>query len=144
MTDYKKVFLDTAPLIYFLDDNEQYADTVEAIFEEILSAGALMASSVITSEEYLVYPYRTNNREKVQAFHDFISDCHIRLHPVTEEIAEKAARIRASYQAFKAMDALQLATAAAIGCDIFLTNDRQLCQFAEIRVVTITDWLETT
>ena len=140
MTGYKKVFLDTAPLIYFLDDNEQYADRVEAIFEEILSSEAILQSSVITSEEYLVYPNRTGNREKIRAFYEFISDCHIQMYPITEEIAEKAAQIRADYASFKAMDALQLATAITTGCDILLTNDRQLCQFTELRIVVIGDW----
>ena len=62
------------------------------------------------------------------------------MHPITEEITEKAAQIRADYVSFKAMDALQLAAAVLTGCDIFLTNDKQLCQFTELRVVVIDDW----
>ena len=140
MTGYKSVFVDTAPLIYFLDDNERFADQVEAIFEEILSSRAIIETSVITCAEYLVYPYKSDNRDKIQAFYDFTTDCHIRLHPITGEIAEKAARIRAAYPAFKAMDALQLAAAVLLGCDLFLTNDRQLRQFSEIRCLTPDEW----
>ena len=66
MTGYKKVFLDTAPLIYFLDDDAQRGRKVREIFEEILSTGRAIESSVITCEEYLVYPYRTNNAEKYE------------------------------------------------------------------------------
>ena len=29
MTEFKKVFLDTTPIIYFLDDNPYYSDKVE-------------------------------------------------------------------------------------------------------------------
>ncbi len=35
------------------------------------------------------------------------------------------------------MDALQLATACIMGCDLFLTNDKQLRQFKEIKCVTV-------
>lgn len=142
MTEYKKVFLDTAPLIYFLDNDERYGGIVKVIFEEILSGGGIIESSVITCEEYLVYPYRTGNVEKIQAFIDFTGDFHIRLNPITPEIARKAAKIRAEYVAFKAMDALQLATALMTGCDVFLTNDRQLLQFTEIRCITPEQWAQ--
>ena len=38
---------------------------------------------------------------------------------------------------FKSMDALQLAAATLTGCDLFLTNDKQLKQFADIRCITV-------
>ena len=141
MTGYSKVFLDTAPLIYFLDSDEMRGGRVKAIFEEILNSGRTIVTSVITCEEYLVYPYRTGNVEKVQAFFDFTGDFNITLYPVTQRIAQEAARIRAKYALFKSMDALQLATAAVVGCDVFLTNDRQLLQFQEIRCITPEQWL---
>ena len=58
---------------------------------------------------------------------------------VDQEIAKKAAQIRAQYKNFKAMDALQLATACVTGCDLILTNDKQLKQFTEIKCVTVDD-----
>lgn len=36
MTDYSKVFLDTAPIIYFLDNDINYGNRAKLIFEEIL------------------------------------------------------------------------------------------------------------
>lgn len=35
------------------------------------------------------------------------------------------------------MDALQLAVACITGCDLFLTNDKQLKQFADIKCITV-------
>lgn len=35
------------------------------------------------------------------------------------------------------MDALQLAAASLAGCDLFLTNDKQLKQFGEIKCITV-------
>ena len=56
---------------------------------------------------------------------------------INRDIAKKAAKIRAEYKMFKSMDALQLAAATLTGCDLFLTNDKQLKQFADIRCITV-------
>ena len=56
---------------------------------------------------------------------------------ISQEIANKASQIRAEYKGFKAMDAIQLATACIMGCDLFLTNDKQLRQFKEIKCITV-------
>ncbi len=143
MTGYKKVFLDTAPLIYFLDADEHFGETVRKIFEDILQSDKQMLTSVITCEEYLVYPYKTGNEEKVAAFREFISECGIPLCPIDVETAKKAAKIRARYKDFKAMDALQLASACMQGCDLFLTNDKQLRQFKDLICVTVDEWAFT-
>lgn len=141
MTEYKKVFLDTTPLIYFLDDDIHFGLKTRQIFEEILYNDRLLLTSVLTCMEYLVHPYRTNNQAKIKACADFLTDCHIPVLSINLEIATKAAQIRAAYKDFKSLDALQLATACVYGCDAFLTNDKQLRQFREIHCLTIDDWL---
>ena len=140
MTDCRKVFLDTAPLIYLLDNDANYIQKIRLIFTELREAGIPIVSSVITCEEYLVFPFRTNNREKIAAFCEFVSDCGIVLRNIDRETAEKAARIRAEYPYFKGMDALQLASACLSGCDVMLTNDNQLKQFQEVRCITVDGW----
>ena len=92
MTGYKKVFLDTAPIIYFLDNDVKFGEKARSILEEILEDGKELATSVITCTEYLTFPYRNNNREKVEAFFEFITDCDIPLYSVDIEIAKKGKR----------------------------------------------------
>lgn len=140
MRGYNKIFLDTTPIIYFLDVDVNFGERTRQIFEEILSNDRQMVSSVITCTEYLTFPYRTGNTEKIDVFFEFCKDCGIILCPVSAEIAQKAAKIRAEYKDFKTMDALQLASACIQGCDLFLTNDRQLRQFKEIRCITLDEW----
>lgn len=111
MTGYEKVFLDTAPLIYFLDDDANFGQKAKAVFEEILSNGKSIVSSAITCHEYLVFPYKTHNQEKIDVFFEFTGFCGIELIPISANIANKAAKIRAEYRDFKAMDSLQLAAA---------------------------------
>ena len=43
----------------------------------------------------------------------------------------------AEYKGFKAMAALQLAVACLSKCDLFLTNDKQLRQFREIKCIIV-------
>lgn len=138
--NYEKVFLDTTPLIYFLDDDVNFGQTCKNIFEEILGNEKQIVTSVITVTEYLVYPYRTGNQEKMVAMHEFMYNCGINAVSINFAIADQAARIRADYKAFKAMDSLQLAAACYSGCDLFLTNDKQLKQFKEIKCVTVDEW----
>lgn len=137
MTEYKKIFLDTAPIIYFLDMDAHYAEKVEKIFSKFLELDNQMMTSTITCTEYLTYPYRTGNTEKIDVFYEFLTDCEISMYSIDVDVARKAAQIRAEYKDFKTIDCLQLATACVQKCDLFLTNDKQLCQFKEIKCATI-------
>ena len=84
-------------------------------------------------------PYRMKDEKAIQSFWAFVQDAEVDVRPVDMKIALKAAEIRAEYK-FKAMDSLQLATACMSGCDLFLTNDKQLKQFKEISCVTVEEW----
>ena len=138
MTD-SKIFLDTAPFIYLLDNDENFGDKTSKILSSFVQKNHRLVSSVITCTEYLVVPYRTNNRPSINAFWELIDDCRVDLYPITQSVALKAAEIRSAYK-FKTMDSLQLAVACMEECDLFLTNDKQLRQFQEIRCVTIEEW----
>jgi len=52
-----KLFLDTAPVIYFVEANPNYLQIVESIFDKIENGLASIASP-ITLAECLVLPYR--------------------------------------------------------------------------------------
>lgn len=65
MSGYKRIFLDTAPLIYFLDEDINYAERMEQILQKILEKKRLLLTSAITCTEYLTVPYRTQNSGKV-------------------------------------------------------------------------------
>lgn len=140
MTEYKKIFLDTTPIIYFLDADINYAEKVERIFERLIENKSSMVTSTVTCTEYLTYPYRTGNTEKIDVFFEFLTDCNVQIQPIDINIAKKAAQIRARYKDFKTMDCLQLATACLQQCDLFLTNDKQLRQFDEVKCMVVDDF----
>lgn len=141
MTGFKKLFLDTAPIIYFLDEDINFGNKARMILEEVLTSGITVCTSVITYEEYLVQPYKKGNIEKAKAFEEFLHDFMIPVFKIDIETAKKAALIRSAYNGFKGMDSLQLASACSSGCDLFLTNDKQLRQFKDMKCITIDEWI---
>lgn len=128
-SDSARIFVDTAPFIYLLEDNEHYIAKMQDIFGRFMAKGVYLFTSTITFEEYLVHPYRTHQAQKENAFLDFVQDANIRVIAIDVDIAKAAAKIRAEHPSFRAMDALQLAAAVQWGCGGFLTNDRQLRSF---------------
>ena len=140
MTDYKKAFVDTAPFIYFIEknvNNPQYYDKVKKFFSNGYEADKKFVTSVITMEEYFVFPYRNKLYSFIDMFDRLVETTDMEIVEVNQEIAKKAAQIRAEYKGFKAMDAIQLAVACLTKWDLILTNDKQLRQFKEIKCVTV-------
>lgn len=135
MTDFKKIFLDTSPIVYYLEKNKLYYLNMKKFWKEYEDCDYL--TSAVTVTEYLTYPYQQNNLKLINAFYGFVNGMDIEIKSIDKPIAEKAAQIRAEYKFFKTMDALQLATACLSGCDLFLTNDKQLRQFKEIKCITV-------
>lgn len=140
MTDFNKVFVDTAPFIYFIEkdiNNPQYYEKVRNFFKNEYDNDKKFVSSVITMEEYYVFPYRNKEYSLIDMFDRLVETIDMEIVEINQEIAKKAAQIRAEYRGFKAMDALQLAAACLFGCDLFLTNDKQLKQFRGIKCITV-------
>lgn len=134
-TDFKRIFLDTSPLLYYLDEAELYFPTMVRFWEDFCDSKLI--TSAITIAEYLVHPYRNSNIKKIEQFYSFTNDMLIDINHIDKAAAEKAAQIRAKYPSFKTADALQLAAACCSNCDMFLTNDKQLKQCKEIKCVTV-------
>ena len=139
MTDFKRVYVDTSPFIYYLENSALYMDKMKHFFELCLDKNIQIVTSVITVEEYLVFPYASGKVEFIENFKRFIEYMNINVINIDSRIAEQVAKIRSRYKYFKAMDALQIAAAIASGCDMFFTNDKQLRQEKELPCMTIDD-----
>jgi len=140
MIDFRKAFVDTAPFIYFIEkdsNNPQYFEKVKKFFKYGYDRDKKFVTSVITMEEYFVFPYRNKEYSYIDMFNRLVETTHMEVVEINQKIAQKAAQIRAEYKSFKAMDALQLAVACLSKCDLFLTNDKQLKQFKDIECRTV-------
>lgn len=137
MTVYKKIFLDTAPVIYYLERIQPYFLIIRDIIFSGLKSGAGFYTSTITNTEYLVVPFREKNLLKVRNFETFKKLLTVNVTDIDDRISITAAKIRAEYGSIKGMDALQIAACIETGCDVFVTNDKQLLQISEINPVLI-------
>ena len=84
-------------------------------------------------------PYSSGKMEFADNFRSFIEYMNIEVIDIDSNIAEQGAKIRGKYKNFKAMDALQIATAIVSRCDMFFTNDKQLRQEKELPCMTMDD-----
>ena len=134
-----RIYFDTTPLIYFLDDEKPFSDKVARFLAAHQGEDDLYFTSTITDSEYLTFPYRTNDSEKITQYESFLGDFGFQIVEPSMAVSRQAAKIRAKYGGIKGMDALHLATGIHCGCDIFLTNDSQLRQVSEANVVLVDD-----
>ena len=139
MTDFKRVFIDTAPIIYFLENSSIYMESMKKFFTRCMKEHIQIVTSTLTIEEYLVSPYSKGKLEYVDNFKRFIEYMNIEVVDIDSSIAEQGAKIRGQYKNFKAMDSLQIATSIVKKCDMFFTNDKQLRQEKELPCMTMED-----
>ena len=133
--------VDTAPFIYFVEHKASHIDRVRVIFRLVDEGKFVSVTSVVTLTEVLNKPIKHQDTATEKSYRDMLLHSrYIILVPISIQIAERAAELRARYN-LKTPDALQVATAIDAGCDAFLTNDMGLKRVTEIRVL-ILDELE--
>lgn len=134
------LFLDSAPVIYFVEEKEPFFSRVRPIFDQIDGGRITAISSPITLAECLFYPYKQHNEELAEAFNrHLVYGAHVRFIQTTAVIADLSARLRAKYHLGFA-DGLQVATAVYANCDAFLTNDKQLSRIQELQVIVLDEF----
>ncbi|ALB42552.1 MULTISPECIES: PIN domain-containing protein [Nostocales] len=137
----KKLFLDTAPVIYYVENNPQYQSLVNYVFENLDSGLLSAVTSPITLSECLVYPYRLGLTELKEDFIDLIvSGVNVEFIQIDELIAKQASQLRAKYN-LALLDSLQISVAIVAKCDVFLTNDIQLKRVTELPILVLSDFL---
>ena len=135
----ERIFIDTNPLIYLLDNISPYQITVRNFFIEKKQRNAEFYTSTITDAEFFVKPFANRDLEKISVYRDFLREFEFLKCFITEQIAERSADIRAKYPNIKFADSLQLAASIECDCTAFLTNDKQLKNVTEANVVYLGD-----
>jgi predicted nucleic acid-binding protein len=134
-----RVFLDTSPVIYFVETNPKYVDRVDDIFARIDRLEVEAVASVVTLAECLVHPFAANDM--------YLADEYVRclanarntwLHPLQVSTAKLAAEVRARNR-LSLTDAFQAAATAESGCQAILTNDPVFKRVPGLRVLVLDD-----
>ncbi len=135
------VLLDTAPLIYFIEQHPAYEPLVRPVMDAIDRGAVTGLCSVITLAEVLVRPLQQQAHMLAQQYRHLLRSApNLKLVEITPSIAERAAGYRAAF-GFKLPDALQLAAAAEHQAQAFVTNDQRLRSFDEVPVLILEDFL---
>ena len=133
------LFLDTAPVIYFVERNPQYFAVVKPVFDAVDAGVPTAVTSPITLAEALVEPYRTGLMPLQQGFFNrIVLGRNTVFGPIDHQSGRRAAELRASYN-LSLPDALQVAVALQAGCDALLTNDTGLRRVKELRILVVDD-----
>ncbi len=122
-----RIFLDTNFFIYMIQDEGPLSERTNYLLQAFMSRRDEIFTSVMTLGELLVKPTRAGNIQLVKEYRQILHGLGIRVLPFVEEATEVFAHIRATSNT-KPPDAIQLATAAVPGCDLFLTNDQRLTE----------------
>ena len=137
----ERTALDTSIFIYAFEEHPTFWLVASEILRMIDNGQAAGIISSLTIGELSVGPLQRGNRELAQVYEAYISNFpNMTTVDVSREIIRESARIRASY-GFRLPDAIHPATAVQSDADVFITNDRRLSQFAELRVHLLSDFL---
>ena len=132
----KTVGLDTAPLIYFIEENPAYIEIVRFFFEAMDRGDFMVVTSTVTLLEVLVHPLRSNNRELATEYRDILLNSRLMTLEVSNAIAEQAAQLRATHN-IRTPDAIQISAALNAGATHFFTNDIRLPEIPSLQILSI-------
>lgn len=134
-----KVFIDTAPFIYLIENHPVFASKMKNLITDAIVNGEEIVTSVVTISEFGVKPTKENRPDLIKKFEELLARLNVEILVVDQSAAKKAYELRAKYQFLKGMDAFQLALSINEKCGRFITNDRKLKRVTEINVDTMDD-----
>lgn len=127
------VLVDSAPIIYVLDGNGAFAERFRPLFEAQAIGNVRLAVSTVTIAEVLTGPLQSGDEVLARRYRSVLDSW--RVVDLTSDVAETAARLRSAYR-LKLADAVQVASALAIGADALVTHDRDFARVRGVRVLS--------
>jgi predicted nucleic acid-binding protein len=124
------VVVDTAPVIYLLEDNSRYLPRFLSIFRAAERREIRILVTPITVAEVLAGPIKARKEALASRYeHALREGLGWQVADLTADLAVRAARLRIRY-GLKLPDAFQLAAALLHSCEALVTHDRD---FGEAR-----------
>lgn len=93
-----KIFSDTSPFIYLIENHPQYAGQLKEYFADLYANNDEINTSVVTYSEFCVKPEKEGEQELITEFEIFIEKFDIPLFEVKKYHAKKAYQLRAKYK----------------------------------------------
>ena len=89
MTDFKRVFFDTAPFIYYLENDGDFKIKAKKVIADCEEAD--FVTSTVTVAEYLTGVFKNGDEKRTAEFRGLISEYDFEVIPISWDIAEEAA-----------------------------------------------------
>jgi predicted nucleic acid-binding protein len=119
-----RLYLDTNILIALNEGEGPRQRLLEILLVRGFEKGIRFSTSALTLSELLVRPYRDRKLELARSYHALANGADwLDIIPVTPDVLDRAAIIRARASRIKLPDAIHLASASQDGCDSVLSAD---------------------
>lgn len=128
------LLVDSAPIIYVLEDHPEFAAVFRPVFEAHDEGLLRLAVSTVTLAEVLTGPLGARDEVLAERYRATLKSWFVV--DLDAEIAESAARLRAACK-LKLADAVQAASALAVGADALVTHDRDFSALRDLRVLGV-------
>lgn len=119
-----RIFWDTNLFIYLFEGSGELSRQVAVLRRTMIERGDQLLTSTLTLGEILVKPLERQQAELARKYEEAIAATAVML-PFDVKAAKIYAALRGD-RSLRAPDAIQLASAAATGVDLFITNDARL------------------
>ena len=91
--EFETIFIDTAPVIYYIEAHPQYGRLAKIIVESLQHNTITAFTSVLTLTEVMSKPIEKGNEKLARKFADFLQyGKNLTLLEITSGIAERAAK----------------------------------------------------
>jgi predicted nucleic acid-binding protein len=129
-----RIVVDTAPLIYLLEDLGERGAIMGAVFDRVLDGGTVLVPAVAVAELY-VKPLRDQLDVVVRSIDAFLSSPGVEVVALDQATARRGAEVRA-FVNIAMPDALIAAHALEADATL-VTNDRRLERVAGLKVAVV-------
>lgn len=134
--------MDTNIFIYFLEQSDDYYESVAPIIEACEAGKFFGYTGDVAIAETMIQPYREDNLTLVANFKAFFAtESFLSIQSHDAVIFDLAAQLRAK-RGMKFIDALHYATALKAGCSFFLSNDAGIKSDSLMEVIAINTLLK--
>ena len=119
-----RIFWDTNLFIYLFEGQGPLSRRVVSLRQSMLTRGDQLLTSTLTMGEILVKPIERGDAKLSKKYEETLAATSLMI-PFDLKAAKIYASLRAD-RSLRAPDAIQLACAAGVGVDLFITNDTHL------------------
>jgi predicted nucleic acid-binding protein len=128
------LLVDSAPIIYELENHPKFAPIFKPVFEAHDKGLVRFAVTTITLAEVLAGPLGKGDQVLAERYKATLKSWFVV--DLDADIAESAARLRAALK-LKLADAIQAASALALGADAMVTHDRDFSALKDLKVLGV-------